>query len=79
MYQENTPHLPDVSELPGADIVHIGFSSSFGQAGSAAFPFLTGAIASKAGVVVLQPMMVGLLIGMFIFWALIPGVWRPAE
>ncbi|PKS08574.1 hypothetical protein jhhlp_004960 [Lomentospora prolificans] len=60
-------------------IASIGFCSSIGQAGSAAFPFLTGAIASKAGVMVLQPVMVGLLVGMFILWALIPGVWRPAE
>ncbi|KAG2415619.1 hypothetical protein HFD88_006810 [Aspergillus terreus] len=35
----------------------IGFTASLGQAGSAAFPFMTGAIASKAGVQVLQPIM----------------------
>lgn len=50
----------------------IGFTASLGQAGSAAFPFMTGAIASKAGVQVLQPIMVGLLIGIGIFWAFIP-------
>jgi hypothetical protein len=33
---------------------------------------MTGAIASKAGVQVLQPIMVGLLIGIGIFWAFIP-------
>ncbi|EAW15189.1 putative MFS transporter [Aspergillus clavatus NRRL 1] len=50
----------------------LGFTASLGQAGSAAFPFMTGAIASKAGVQVMQPIMVGLLIGIGIFWALIP-------
>lgn len=57
----------------------IGFSSSFGQAGSAAFPFLTGAIASKAGVIVLQPVMVGLLAGMAIMWAFLPKVHKQSE
>ena len=56
-----------------------GFTSTFGQAGSAAFPFLTGAIASKAGVQVLQPIMVGLLGSMFILWALVPKVQRRTE
>ncbi|KAL4784717.1 major facilitator superfamily domain-containing protein [Aspergillus varians] len=50
----------------------IGFTASFGSAGCAAFPFLTGAIASRAGVEVLQPIMIGLLIGMTTFWALVP-------
>ncbi|OJI97844.1 hypothetical protein ASPVEDRAFT_49768 [Aspergillus versicolor CBS 583.65] len=50
----------------------IGFTASFGSAGCAAFPFLTGAIASRAGVEVLQPIMIGLLVGMTIFWALVP-------
>ncbi|KAG8917944.1 hypothetical protein FRC01_002115 [Tulasnella sp. 417] len=36
----------------------IGFIGAFGQAGSAVFPFITGAIASKYGVQVLQPMYV---------------------
>lgn len=50
----------------------IGFTASLGQAGSAAFPFMTGAIASKTGVQVMQPIMVGLLVGIGIFWALLP-------
>ncbi|KAL4872266.1 hypothetical protein BDV12DRAFT_183215 [Aspergillus spectabilis] len=50
----------------------IGFTASFGSIGCAAFPFMTGAIASRAGVQVLQPIMLGLLIGMTVFWALIP-------
>jgi MFS family permease len=57
----------------------IGFSATVGQAGSAAFPFLTGAVASKAGVKVLQPIMVGLLAGMAILWALMPRVRRPTH
>ncbi|KAH2978017.1 hypothetical protein KXW58_005133 [Aspergillus fumigatus] len=50
----------------------LGFTASLGQAGSAAFPFMTGAIASKTGVQVMQPIMVGLLVGIGIFWALLP-------
>ncbi|RAL13556.1 putative MFS transporter [Aspergillus homomorphus CBS 101889] len=50
----------------------MGFTASLGQAGSAAFPFMTGAIASQAGVQVLQPIMVGLLIGVITFWSLVP-------
>ncbi|KAF4963497.1 hypothetical protein FSARC_8506 [Fusarium sarcochroum] len=55
-------------------VAAIGFTATVGQAGSAAFPFLTGAVASKAGVIVLQPIMVGLLLGMFVIWGLVPGV-----
>ncbi|KAL4977737.1 major facilitator superfamily domain-containing protein [Aspergillus desertorum] len=50
----------------------IGFAASFGSVGCAAFPFLTGAIASRAGVEVLQPIMIGLLIGIAFFWAAVP-------
>ncbi|KAF9894361.1 hypothetical protein FE257_007864 [Aspergillus nanangensis] len=57
---------------PELHVGAIGFAASLGQAGSAAFPFMTGAIASKAGVQVLQPIMVGLLVGIAIFWAFIP-------
>ena len=56
-----------------------GFSASIGQAGSAAFPLLTGAVASKAGVQVLQPIVVSLLAGMAILWALMPRVKRPVH
>ncbi|KAJ4244026.1 hypothetical protein NW762_014639 [Fusarium torreyae] len=55
-------------------VAAIGFTATVGQAGSAAFPFLTGAVASKAGVIVLQPIMVGLLISMFVTWGLVPRV-----
>ncbi|BAE56926.1 MFS transporter [Aspergillus flavus] len=50
----------------------LGLTASLGQAGAAAFPFMTGAIASRAGVEVMQPIMLGLLIGIGLFWALLP-------
>ncbi|RSL90940.1 hypothetical protein CEP51_000461 [Fusarium floridanum] len=57
-------------------VAAIGVTATVGQAGSAAFPFLTGAIASKVGVAVLQPIMVTLLVGMFLCWGLIPRTKR---
>lgn len=51
---------------------NIGFCASLGSAGSAAFPFLTGAIASQVGVQVLPPIIMGLVIGMGVFWAMMP-------
>ncbi|KAM5375808.1 hypothetical protein ACJZ2D_005864 [Fusarium nematophilum] len=58
-------------------VAAVGFTTVMGQAGSAAFPFLTGAVASEAGIKVLQPIMVGLLLGMFILWAWMPRVKKP--
>lgn len=58
-------------------MIGVGFSATMGQAGSAAFPFMTGAIAAKAGVKVLQPMLVGLLAGMVVLWLLLPRMKRP--
>ncbi|KAL2857308.1 putative MFS transporter [Aspergillus pseudoustus] len=49
----------------------VGFAASVGQGGSAAFPFLTGSIASRAGVIVLQPVMISLLVGIAFLWGLI--------
>jgi MFS family permease len=40
----------------------IGWIAGFGQAGSALFPFITGAIASKTGIKALQPLYVGLIL-----------------
>ncbi|KAH6900034.1 putative MFS transporter [Thelonectria olida] len=60
-------------------VAAIGLTSTIGQAGSAAFPFLTGAIASKSGVIVLQPIMIGLLAGMFLLWGLVPRVRKMTE
>lgn len=36
------------------------------------FPAVTGVIAANAGVGVLQPMMVGLIVAMAISWAVVP-------
>ncbi|KAF8544546.1 major facilitator superfamily domain-containing protein [Trichophaea hybrida] len=57
-------------------VAAIGFMATTGQAGSAAFPFLTGAVAAKVGVQVLQPILVSLLVGMAILWTCIPRVDR---
>jgi hypothetical protein len=38
-----------------------------------------GAVASKAGVIVLQPIMIGLLAGMGVLWASMPRVKRPIQ
>ncbi|KAI0350646.1 MFS general substrate transporter [Trametes cingulata] len=51
----------------------IGWIAGFGQAGSAFLPFLTGAVASKAGIKSLQPLLVsmmGLMVGL---WAVVPN------
>jgi hypothetical protein len=50
----------------------MGFMSTVGQAGSAAFPFMTGAIAASKGVKVLQPVLVGLLVGQGVLWVMVP-------
>ncbi|KZT62087.1 MFS general substrate transporter [Calocera cornea HHB12733] len=39
----------------------IGWIGSFGQAGSAVFPFITGALAQKYGIKILQPMLVAMI------------------
>jgi len=57
-------------------VAAVGFVATTGQAGSAAFPFLTGAVAAKAGVKVLQPILVALLAGLAVIWALVPRVQR---
>ncbi|KAG8963352.1 hypothetical protein FRC03_003113 [Tulasnella sp. 419] len=49
----------------------IGWIAGFGQAGSAVFPFMTGAMASKHGVKVLQPLIVAMLGLQIVLWALL--------
>ncbi|KAJ6595845.1 major facilitator superfamily domain-containing protein [Mycena vulgaris] len=51
----------------------IGWIAGFGQAGSAVFPFITGAIASKTGIKSLQPLLISMMSFMLILWALVPG------
>ncbi|GAB1521152.1 hypothetical protein RhiTH_004243 [Rhizoctonia solani] len=50
----------------------MGWVGSVGQAGGALFPFLTGTLIQKYGVHILQPVLVALLGGMAVSWAVIP-------
>ncbi|KAF9224392.1 MFS general substrate transporter [Gyrodon lividus] len=50
----------------------IGWIAGSGQAGSALVPFMAGAIASRAGLKTLQPVLVGILSLMTMVWALVP-------
>ncbi|KAA1472113.1 MFS general substrate transporter [Dentipellis sp. KUC8613] len=50
----------------------IGWIAGFGQTGSAILPFMTGAIASKAGIKSLQPLLVSLMTCLVVLWALVP-------
>ncbi|KAK0387517.1 hypothetical protein NLU13_3763 [Sarocladium strictum] len=52
----------------------LGFIFVLAQAGAAIFPSLTGLIAIRAGVQVLQPVVVGLIAGGTICWWMIPPV-----
>ncbi|KFY19510.1 hypothetical protein V493_07929 [Pseudogymnoascus sp. VKM F-4281 (FW-2241)] len=59
--------------IPAAKLApSLGIIFVVAQAGGAVFPAITGVIAAKAGVGVLQPMMVGLIVAMAISWALVP-------
>ncbi|CAE6402613.1 unnamed protein product [Rhizoctonia solani] len=51
----------------------IGWIASAGQVGSAVFPFMTGALAQKHGVKVLQPMLVGMIGSLIVLWTLVPS------
>ncbi|KAI5123262.1 hypothetical protein M0805_001351 [Coniferiporia weirii] len=51
----------------------IGWISSFGYAGSALLPFITGALASRFGIVSLQPVLITLLASMLVIWAVVPS------
>lgn len=57
----------------------IGWIASFGQAGSAVFPFMTGAIATKTGIKALQPLLVSMMAFMLVLWALVPSAPRRVE
>ncbi|CUA68525.1 Metal transporter Nramp4 [Rhizoctonia solani] len=57
----------------------ISWIASSGMSGSAIFPFITGVMAQKHGVQVLQPLIVALLGTMVIIWALIPRVGKKKE
>lgn len=66
--------LPEDLHVPS-----MGFVASVGQAGGAGFPFVTGAIAAKKGVGVLQPILVGLLVAMMVVWWVVPRGKRRRE
>ncbi|KAJ3802232.1 MFS general substrate transporter [Lentinula aff. detonsa] len=55
----------------------IGWITGIGQAGSAALPFLTGAIADAVGISSLQPLLVGMMSAMIAMWLLVPRPTRP--
>ncbi|KAI0767879.1 MFS general substrate transporter [Irpex lacteus] len=57
----------------------IGWIGGVGAAGSAIVPFITGAIASKAGIAALQPIMIAMMAVMFLLWALVPKNSRRVE
>ncbi|KAI5996336.1 MFS general substrate transporter [Pisolithus albus] len=57
----------------------MGWIAGCGQAGSALLPFMTGAIASKAGIVILQPLLVSMMAFMMSIWILVPGSARREE
>jgi fucose permease len=65
--------------LPEIANPKLGFVFVLAQAGGSLFPALTGVIASKAGVKVMQPMLVGLIVAMGIAWALVPKVEKREE
>jgi len=52
----------------------IGFASAFGGSGGAIFPFAVGAIAQRAGVAVLQPIILAMLIGLLAVWLMLPRI-----
>lgn len=55
----------------------IGFAMSMGGTGSAVFPFIIGAVASKKGVTVLQPIILALIVVISVVWLSFPRVRKP--
>ncbi|KAF9443949.1 hypothetical protein P691DRAFT_678516, partial [Macrolepiota fuliginosa MF-IS2] len=51
----------------------IGWIAGFGQAGSAALPFMTGAISSRHGIKSLQPLLIAMMGCMMFLWYLVPA------
>ncbi|PBK59802.1 MFS general substrate transporter [Armillaria solidipes] len=51
----------------------IGWIAGFGQAGSALFPFISGALANSVGISSLQPLLVAMMGFMIVLWALVPS------
>jgi fucose permease len=57
----------------------LGFVFVFAQAGGSFFPAVTGIIASRVGVKVMQPVLVGLIVATGISWVLVPQVQKREE
>jgi len=57
----------------------IGWIAGFGQAGSALVPFITGLIASDAGIKSLQPVLIGMMALMMALWILVPSGSRRSD
>ncbi|EMC91651.1 hypothetical protein BAUCODRAFT_27926 [Baudoinia panamericana UAMH 10762] len=57
----------------------IGFAAAAGGSGGALFPFAVGAIAQKAGVQVLQPVVVALLAVIWLLWLGLPKMSRKRD
>jgi len=57
----------------------LGLVFVIGQAGGTIFPALVGLIATHAGVGVLQPILVALIVAMAISWALVPQADKPKD
>jgi fucose permease len=57
----------------------LGFVFVLAQAGGAFFPAVTGIIASRAGVKIMQPILVGLIVALGISWVLVPRVKKRDE
>ncbi|BGP41209.1 hypothetical protein JCM10449v2_005183 [Rhodotorula kratochvilovae] len=57
----------------------IAFCAAFGQAGSAVFPFITGALAQRFSPAALQPVMIALFACMMVLWILVPSPARKRE
>lgn len=53
-------------------LTQIAFVFVFGQIGGSIFPALTGIIAARVGVQVLQPMLVGLIAASGLSWLILP-------
>ncbi|KAI9065305.1 MFS general substrate transporter [Trametes sanguinea] len=50
----------------------IGWIASFGSAGAAVFPFVTGAIASSTSIANLQPLLIAMMGMLLVIWAFVP-------
>ncbi|KAL1949068.1 hypothetical protein VTO73DRAFT_10874 [Trametes versicolor] len=50
----------------------IGWISSFGAAGAAVFPLITGAIASSTSIASLQPLLIAMMGLLLVIWAFVP-------